>query len=166
MSFKPGEPVVYKSVRNCADCKVPFKIRGARSVRCVECQPKHIRKTQREWRAEYKRQHPRLELLRLARQRARQHALPFALTEADVAIPAVCPVLGMPLASAAGKPGPGSPTVDRIEPAKGYVSGNVQVISHRANVLKHDASLVELVLLGTWAEYRLREQLAEEREGQ
>lgn len=150
----------YWAVRNCADCGSPFTIRGARSRRCDECQPKHVRKTQRDWANGRRQANPKWELWRLAKLRARKFDLPFEITEADIEIPATCPVLGIPVASCAGKPGPGSPTVDRIEPAKGYVPGNIQVISHRANVLKHDASLEELTKLGDWASAR---QLAQER---
>jgi hypothetical protein len=58
-----------------------------------------------------------------------------------------CPLLGTPLFYGNGKMGPNSPTLDRIEPAKGYVPGNVWVISQRANVIKNDATVVELFLI-------------------
>lgn len=38
----------------------------------------------------------------------------------------------------------GSPTLDRIVPEKGYVKGNVAVISHKANRIKNNGSLEEL----------------------
>ncbi len=38
-------------------------------------------------------------------------------------------------------------TLDKIEPSKGYVKGNVQIISYRANTLKNSASLDEMKLL-------------------
>lgn len=37
-----------------------------------------------------------------------------------------------------------SPSIDRIVSAKGYVKGNVQIISWRANKLRADASVQEL----------------------
>ena len=39
------------------------------------------------------------------------------------------------------------PSLDRIDGAKGYVKGNVRVISHRANMLKNDATIEELELV-------------------
>jgi hypothetical protein len=38
-------------------------------------------------------------------------------------------------------------TLDKIVPSKGYVKGNVQIISYRANTLKNSASLDEMKLL-------------------
>ena len=38
---------------------------------------------------------------------------------------------------------PASPSLDQIVPGLGYVKGNVQVISHRANTLKSDGTLEE-----------------------
>lgn len=38
-------------------------------------------------------------------------------------------------------------SLDKIDPTKGYVEGNVQIISHRANMIKNDATLEELDLI-------------------
>jgi hypothetical protein len=46
--------------------------------------------------------------------------------------------------SAGGKPSPNSPSLDRIDNSKGYIEGNVIVVSWRANNLKRDASIQEL----------------------
>ena len=76
--------------------------------------------------------------------------VPFTLEVRDITIPSFCPVLELPL-----KPSEGdvtgrenSPSLDRIDPRKGYIVGNVAVISYRANVLKGDSSLDELKLMG------------------
>lgn len=55
----------------------------------------------------------------------------------------VCPILGIPLIVAKGKLTDNSPSVDRIDPSKGYVPGNVVVISNRANVIKSYGTLDE-----------------------
>ena len=44
-----------------------------------------------------------------------------------------------------------NPSIDRIDPTKGYVSGNIHIISWRANRLKNNGSLDDLILLGAWA---------------
>jgi hypothetical protein len=43
-----------------------------------------------------------------------------------------------------------SPSMDRIDPTQGYVKGNVQIISQRANLLKNNASLEEHEQLINW----------------
>ena len=55
----------------------------------------------------------------------------------------VCPILGIPLIVAKGKMTDNSPSVDRIDPSKGYVPGNVVVISNRANMIKNCGTLEE-----------------------
>jgi hypothetical protein len=64
----------------------------------------------------------------------------------DIVIPEVCPVLGMKLESGEGRGChlPSSPSLDRIDPSKGYRRGNIRVISYRANQLKSNATLEEL----------------------
>lgn len=93
-------------------------------------------------------------LLRHARQRAKQIGVLCSITADDVNIPAVCPVLGIPLSRGAGKLHDGSPTLDRLIPEAGYVSGNVSVISHRANRIKNDATLAELEAVVRWMRSR------------
>src|SRR6266446_762437 len=94
----------------------------------------------------------RRELLYSAKTRAKELGLPFNLCDADVEIPERCPVLDIPLKFNKGKRGPDSPSIDRIRPEKGYVRGNVAVISMRANAIKTNATAEELthVALYVW----------------
>jgi hypothetical protein len=88
-------------------------------------------------------------MLRAAKQRAKRQNVPFDLQESDIQIPVYCPVLGTKLCRALGSKGPGhnSPSLDRIIPSRGYVPGNVVVISNRANRAKSDLSPDELKAL-------------------
>jgi hypothetical protein len=59
-------------------------------------------------------------------------------------VPIICPILGIPIIKDIKKeqkevPNPNSPSIDRIDNSKGYVKGNVRVISHKANTMKHNA---------------------------
>lgn len=83
-------------------------------------------------------------LLQYAKKRARKKDLPFSIVEEDITIPDVCPVLGIPLFSGEGYAIDNSPNIDRIIPEKGYVAGNIRVISQRANRIKNDATVEEL----------------------
>lgn len=85
-------------------------------------------------------------LLERARRRAEIGGLPFGISLADIIIPSTCPALGIPVRLTAGR-SPHSPSLDKIVPSKGYVSGNVRVISDRANRLKSDRDLPALRLL-------------------
>jgi hypothetical protein len=87
---------------------------------------------------------PSLYLWRRAKERARVKGLAFSIEVQDVVVPARCPVLGCALSRGEGKFCPTSPTLDRIDSTKGYVKGNVVVVSWRANRLKSDATLDEL----------------------
>jgi len=78
-----------------------------------------------------------------AKTRARDQKAPFDITPEDLPVPEVCPVLGIPLVHGDGKWHDGSPTVDRKIPTLGYLRGNVQVISWRANDLKKNGTLDE-----------------------
>lgn len=85
-------------------------------------------------------------MVRNARRRALAKGLPFDITADDIEIPERCPVLGIPLVPAKGVRGgsPASPSLDRIVPERGYVPGNIMVISNRANSIKQNASPYEL----------------------
>lgn len=83
-------------------------------------------------------------LLNSARNRARKKGVPFDLQKEDVIVPAICPVLGIKIEVGNGNSHANSPSIDRIVPEKGYVRGNVIVVSHRANTIKNDASIEEL----------------------
>ena len=67
------------------------------------------------------------------------------ITVVDVIIPDLCPMLGIPLAMSVGAPSNNSPSLDRIDSSKGYIPGNVWVISHKANSMKRDATREELL---------------------
>lgn len=88
-------------------------------------------------------------LLYGTRSRARRQGRECSITVDDFSIPAVCPVLGIPLKAGGnmGRKAPNSPSLDRIDNSKGYVKGNVVVVSLRANMLKSDATLDELAKL-------------------
>ena len=64
----------------------------------------------------------------------------------------VCPLLNIPIQWNSGQgtgtgvrtpPAPNSKSFDRINPHIGYERGNIQIVSHRANCLKSDATIDE-----------------------
>jgi len=70
-----------------------------------------------------------------------------------------CPLLGIELTYApyTGPTPQNYASLDKIDPAKGYVPGNVQILSFRANSLKADATIEELeLLLKNWKAFTSR----------
>jgi hypothetical protein len=82
------------------------------------------------------------------RARAAAKGIAHTLTPADLLpLPRTCPALGIVLdydASQGGGANDNYASVDRIVPEKGYVNGNVVVVSQRANRIKNDAHPEEL----------------------
>lgn len=90
-------------------------------------------------------------MIRDARKRAKRKNLPIDIDQDYIhsIVSFHCPIFGVPLEWSTHRgngnaPLPNSPSLDRIDPAKGYVKGNVWIISHRANQIKNDASHDEL----------------------
>lgn len=94
------------------------------------------KQSQRRWRQK----NPERMILQSTRTRAKKFGIPFDISLEDVPVPELCPVLGIPLFRGKGKLTNNSPSIDRKVPAKGYVKGNVLVISYRANRLKYDCT--------------------------
>jgi hypothetical protein len=93
-------------------------------------------------------------MLASAKARARKLGLPFNLTSGDIQFPEVCPALGLTLISGAyvgtGKAADESPSLDKIIPSKGYVRGNVRVVSQLANRMKSNATPQQLRAFCRW----------------
>jgi hypothetical protein len=67
--------------------------------------------------------------------------------------PEICPVLSTPIAFVAGQGHRATENVasfDRIDSSLGYVKGNVQIVSLKANQMKSNATPEELVAFAKW----------------
>ena len=90
-------------------------------------------------------------MLQRVRGRARRKKYEFNLELIDILIPEMCPILGITIDKiVTGIPKYNSPSLDRIDNSKGYVKGNVMVISHKANAMKHNATPEELIKFAIW----------------
>jgi len=101
----------------------------------------------KEARKENHRKDPRKVMLSHARSRAKRYGVPFSITKDDLLVPDLCPLLAIPLQVSNKHLSPNSPTIDRLITDKGYVKGNVMIISAKANTAKSNLSLQELELL-------------------
>lgn len=75
----------------------------------------------------------------MIRSRAKRRGLVCTIAARDLIVPAVCPILAVPFIFCDSSH-PFAPSVDRRDPSKGYVPGNVAVISQRANRMKTDCT--------------------------
>jgi hypothetical protein len=105
--------------------------------------------------------HYESQILRSTKAAATRRGLEFNLTIEDIIIPDYCKYLETPLTR---KQGQGrvwtNASIDRIDNMKGYVKGNTQIISLKANLMKAHSSAEELL---TFAKnvVKMNEQITE-----
>lgn len=94
----------------------------------------------------------------VAKARALKQGVPFDLCPDDIVFPTHCPVLGIPLFFTEGGRTDNTPSLDKLIPEKGYVKGNIKIISWKANRLKNNATLDELKKLVVYLEQTTKEE--------
>lgn len=126
--------------RECTSCGKIFTITSGMTL-CKTCNSERVKSQSPEWKM-----HQR------AKRRAKERGLDFDIEIDDLIIPDVCPVLGIELRQNSGRSGAykNSYSLDRIDNSKGYVKGNIQVISQLANAMKGAASITELQQFADW----------------
>lgn len=116
----------------------------------------------REWRE----RNPKYMLFKSAERRAKIKGIPFEITMEDIPdIPEICPLALIPIFRRGdGKRGPcdNSPSLDRREPEKGYIKGNIYVISHRANRWKGEMTHEQILRLAAYTAPGLEGQTVED----
>ena len=89
-------------------------------------------------------------LLYIAKKRAKKKNIEFSIGAEDLEKVTHCPLLGIEFSFSNTRASRhDSPSIDRIDPSKGYIPGNVWVISQKANTIKSNATLNELKLIYT-----------------
>lgn len=74
----------------------------------------------------------------------------FTITMSDLDWPTHCPILGLELDWFAETRQENSPSYDRVDSTKGYVPGNVVIVSWRANRIKNDGTAQEHFAIAEW----------------
>ena len=127
-----------RTCKTCGEYKeasffTPFK--AGKNGLYPHCKPCRVPASKREW----AQKSIQKKMLHRCKTRATMKGRDFNITIEDLPeIPKICPVLKIPM---------DIPSVDRIDSSKGYVKGNIRIISNRANMLKNDATSEELYLL-------------------
>lgn len=127
--------------KKCSICKVIKEAQAfARSLDarsglqswCTQCRhAKHVKD-------------PRHQMIANAKAHAKRKHIAFNITIEDLNIPDECPVLKIPMFLESPDK-QNSPSIDKIKPERGYIKGNVRVISYRANTLKSNGTLEEMI---------------------
>lgn len=123
--------------------------KGRRSA-CKSCSAEKAKK-ERERRANNWKYAPSVAMLNNSKQRAKNSNLEHNLLLEDIVIPDYCPVLGIKLETGDRKNHYNAPSIDRVDNSKGYTKDNIIIMSTKANMLKKDATLDELIMIGKWA---------------
>lgn len=115
----------------------------------LEQEKEENKKKTNTYTVKYLKENQNRRLLSSAKHRAKLQGLEFNLSLTDVVIPKYCPYLEIELTNYFGE-GKGrmysNASLDRIDPSKGYVKGNVQVISDLANKMKSNSTLEQLLM--------------------
>lgn len=132
---------VGETERECTNCGKLFKKTSKTVTLCNKCNSERV-----------KSEPPENKMFRRAKSRAKDRGIEFSITLEDVVIPKFCPILGVELKAHKGRSGgnPESPALDRIDNNKGYVKGNVMVMSHLANMMKSSATTEQMILFAEW----------------
>lgn len=129
--------------RECTKCGTIFPNPKKTVTLCPSCNTERVKGESQDVR-----------MYRRAKGRAKTRGIEFSIDKSDVIIPEFCPILGIKLEPYVGHSGgrPNSPALDRIDNSKGYVKGNVIVISHLANMMKSSATKEELLAFADWVQ--------------
>lgn len=136
----------------CLDCKklIDKNYKEKNKSQIKEYHKKYARNNySTENRRERYRNNITTELLNHAKNRAKRKNLEFNLKKEDIIIPEYCPVFGTKIGFHNKHD---VPTLDRIDNNKGYIKGNIQVISSKANRLKNNGSIEEFLKIITYME--------------
>lgn len=128
-------------------CK--WDISQGRKDTCKKCSAKLREKARRDRTWKHK---PALAMLQNSKYRARNAGIEHTLTLEDIEIPDYCPVLGIKLSTQSRDKKYSAPSIDRIDNSKGYTKDNIIITSVRANLLKKDATILELQLIAKFYE--------------
>lgn len=132
--------LVSETHRECTECRAIFE-KKSRMTLCPVCNTARV-----------KARTAQQKMFARAKSRALAKNLEFNLELEDIQIPKICPIMGIHIEAQVGKSGAykESPSLDRIDNTKGYIKGNVWVISQLANAMKGAATPDEMVKFAKW----------------
>lgn len=118
---------------------------------CRSCSKEKARRSFRKNKSSHRdryQKNPEIKMYQNLKARAKNEGIKFEIDVEDIIIPETCPVLGIPLIPFSSSDN--SPSVDKFYPEKGYIKGNIFIISKRANRIKSNAYSDEVEKLLNW----------------
>ena len=100
----------------------------------------------KEYLRKYRKKHFVKRMLSSAKSRTQKLGQEFTLEEKDIKVNTHCPYLGIELVVSDNVRSNESPSLDRIDNKKGYIKGNVEMISNLANTMKGCATKEQLMM--------------------
>ena len=137
--FQPESCRFYHFCKDCQKILSPWERKVIKMKKIPELREKYLQGK----RDEFVRGYIKHMVVR-AKDRAAKRGLDFNLTVDDIEIPEVCPLLEIPIIIGNKDDYENSPSLDRKDNTKGYIKGNVWVISKKANSMKNSATPEEL----------------------
>lgn len=147
-----------KLCKTCGDEFLPV----TNKVHCSEkCRKEHARKLGQEGyfsdHDENKRRHkeqsqklrdedPLRYVFKGRKSKAKEAGIEFTIEYSDLVQSDVCPILETPFERHTWS----AASIDRIDNNKGYIPGNIQIVSRKANVMKNSASPEEMLKFADW----------------
>lgn len=156
------DDILTVGMKLCSVCNIKkelnkFRVRtdtGKMRPFCLLCEAKIVKDTYLSTRAyrlnkaqKNRVNKPITKILNQAKSTAREKNLEFNLTEEDIVLPIKCKYLDVVLTNTQGQ---GlvweNYSIDRIDSSKGYIKGNIEIISRKANSMKNMATKEELII--------------------
>lgn len=139
-----NQQVLGKECCTCKEFKSLFEFGNARNnkdglyVMCKSCTSTSSKAARRKRRKDIPLQY----IYEMAKARAKYKGIDFTIALEDIPLREFCPILKTKLDIFTNDRNT-SMSLDRVDSSKGYVPGNVDVISTRANLLKNNGTLEE-----------------------
>lgn len=137
----------------CTDCQAVYKRdlygSGWRQIRNIDASNAATKR----WCEMHPKQHWIIRAVSRAKKRAELTDVPFNITVTDIEniITDRCPIFGSEFKFIGNKTSKAdSPSLDKVDPLKGYVVGNIEIISMKANVIKQNATSADIFKVAEW----------------
>jgi len=132
---------------HCKKCMTAYRKENAEKQRLYM---KNLRDTDNERlkkmkRTSYRNTPPYLKVFYHSQGSAKIKNIEFNLQPEDIIVPNECPYLKVPFIIGTKESYQYTHSLDRIDNDKGYIKGNVEVITKKANSMKNNASTEELI---------------------